>query len=196
MAEENKDMKEQELKQETKPKVEEKIVDKNNKKNKEKAESMDKERKMTWILVGFLVVLLFGAIFLAVSNGGISFDSVQSYTTTVIEHKTTENGENKTVKVTCDIEANPKEVDQQLVNESVQSVVESFSYEQLTGDNAMDSLKSSIITELQKQVGFENVSSIYLSEYDTNYKGNDNGSVSESQEQRSKNMKGLFKNMN
>lgn len=166
----------------------------NNNKNI-KVESTDNNRRMTWILIGFLVVLLFGVIYVALVNTDFSFDSVQSYTSTVIEHKITESGENKTVKVTCDIEANPKSVNQKQVDESVQSVVENYSYEQLTGDNAMDDLKNSIITELQKQVGFENVSSIYLSEYDTNYSGNENSEYMEGQEQRNQNMKGLFKNM-
>lgn len=194
MAEENNNIKNKETRQE----VEEKNVNKNKKnsmQSKNKIESTDKERKTTWILIGFLIVLLFAAVYLAFSSGTFTFDTVQSYSTTVIADKTTESGENKTVKVTCDIEANPKEVDQKSVDESVQSVVEKYSYEQLTGDNAMDSLKNSIITELQKQVGFENVSSIYLSEYDTDYSGNGNSQYSEGQEQRNRNMKGLFPNM-
>lgn len=185
MAEEDKNILEQE-------KIEEPNKDDDTGINTEPAVN---DRKMTWIFVGFLVVLLLGVIYLAFTNSNLALDEVQTYSTTVIDHKITEDGTNKTVKVTCDIDANSKAVDQKQVDESVQSIVENYSYEQLTDDNAMDSLKSSIITELQKQVGFENVSAIYISEYDTNYSGGDDNYTA-GQEQRNNNMKGLFKKMN
>lgn len=166
-----------------------------NNKSKGKSDTSEKDRKITLIFVGFLIILLLGVIYVAFLSSGITFDSSQTYTATVVQDKTTADGSSKTVKVTCDIEANPNEVDQKQVQESVQTIVDEYTYEELTGDNAMDNLKNSIMTELQKHVGFENVTSIYLAEYDTNYSGKKEGGYAKGQEQRNENMKGLFKNM-
>ncbi len=158
------------------------------------AKQNTEKNRSTMLVVLFLVALLI-LVFIFTISGGISFETAQSFETTVAVQAPTKDGEYKTVTATYNIEVNDKEINKGQVDEIIRGSMEEFTYEDYTGDDALENLKSQVSSDLENEVGFGNVTGVYISEYAT---GNVTPStdVEKSQENRNGIMKGLFKNMN
>ncbi len=153
------------------------------------------KNRSTALVVLFLIALLI-LVFIFTIGGGISFDTAQNFKTTVSVQAPTAEGDYKTVTATYSIEVNNKDINKGQVNEIIRGSMESFTYEDYTqGDDSLENLKQKVSDDLENEVGFGNVTGVYISDYAT-------GSVppsskeQESQESRNGIMKGLFKNIN
>ncbi len=167
----------------------------NSNKNKNNNNDIKKNTdRMTYIIIAILMMLLIGALIFAFSSG-ITFNTVSVYQTTITQSKVKEDGTPKTVTATYNVEVNGSEVTKQEVESVLVDTMNGFTYEEFTGDNAMENLKDSAMANLQSQFGHENVTDIYLSDYNANSSGDESIS-SQQTEKRNGIMGGLFKNMN
>ncbi len=155
--------------------------------------SADKNRS-TRLVILFLIALLI-LVFIFTISGGISFDTTQNFETTVSVQAPTEDGDYKTVTATYSIEVNDNDINKGQVDEIIRNSMETFTYEEFTGDNALVNLKYKVSEDLENEVGFGNVTGVYISDYATGTVPA-KSDVEQSQEDRNEIMQGLFKNMN
>lgn len=149
----------------------------------------------TTVLIVALSLILVIAIFFAF-NSDFSFSSVGTITTTVVESKMTDDGETRNVKATYSVDVDKSKVTNEDVQRVATETMSSFTYDQLTGDNAMENLKDATRNNLEMEFGMDSIEGVYLSEFNTNAPEESSSGVSESQERRNEIMKGLFPNMN
>ncbi len=154
-----------------------------------------KNDRMTMTIIALLIILLIAAVMLAVTNG-VSMGSVSTYNTTITQQKILEDGSFKNVTASFSVEVEGTQVSKSDVEAVLFETMESFTYEEFTGDNAMENLKASSKAVLSRQFGDANIKSIYITDYNTNAKSTDYGASTESIERRNSIMKGLFQNMN
>ncbi len=164
--------------------------------NKNNKNSVDKNtNRMTMIIVFLLTLLLILALVFAFSQG-ITLESTTTYTTTITQSKVKEDGVPKTVTVTYNVEVDGTEVPKEDVEAVLVETMNDFTYEEFTGDNAMENLKTSAMANMEKRFGGGTITSIYVSDYNADA-GNASGENvnTESVENRNGIMKGLFKGM-
>ncbi len=155
----------------------------------------NKEKNRSTMLVILFLLALLMLVFIFTMSNGISFDTDQSFETTVSVQAPTEEGDYKTITATYSIEVNDKDINKGQVDEIIRNSMEEFTYEEFTGDDALENLKLQVSQDLEDEVGFGNVNGVYILDYAT-------GTVppksdyEASQENRNEIMKGLFKNMN
>ncbi len=152
--------------------------------------------RMTVIIVLLLLTLLIGALVFAFSSD-ITFESISTYTSTIIQPKVKEDGTQKTVSATYNVEVDSNEVSKKEVEAVLNDTMEGFTYEEFTGDNAMENLKESAMANLKAEFGQENVKDIYISDFNANISAAEiQGATNESVEKRNGIMGGLFKQIN
>ncbi len=166
-----------------------------NNKNKSKSNAEKNTNRMTIIIVVLLTVLLILALVFAFSQG-ITFEATTTYTTTITQSKVREDGTPKTVTVTYNVEVDGTDVPKDEVEAVLVETMNDFSYEEFTGDNAIENLKTSAMANMDKRFGGGNVTSIYVSDYNADAPITNGENVNtESVENRNGIMKGLFKGM-
>ncbi len=156
-----------------------------------------KADKMTYIIIALLFLLLVSALIFAFTSG-ISFSSTSSYTLDVNQKKTKDDGETyRNVTATYNVEVNSNKVSKKDVESVIYETMDKFSYEDITGEDALQNLKDQAKKNLERQFGEENVDNIYISDFNANSSNTNYGiTSSESHKQRNKIMGGLFPNMN
>ncbi len=151
--------------------------------------------RMTILIIVFLVVLLIGAIYFTFSSG-ISFVTMDTYVTSITQSKVSDDGTPKTVTATYNVEVDSVEVSKKEVEAVLVETMNDFTYEEFTGDDAMENLKTSASANLEQRFGGENIGEIYISDYNANVPLNSGENVNtESIESRNGIMNGLFKSM-
>ncbi len=153
--------------------------------------------RMTIIIVAILLALLIGALVFAFSSD-ITFESISIYKTTITQPKVREDGTQKTVTATYNVEVDSNAVSKQEVEAVLAETMDGFTYEEFTGDNAMENLKESAMANLEAEFGQENIKDIYISDYNANLSAAQEqaqGATTESVEKRNGIMGGLFKKM-
>ncbi len=156
-------------------------------------QNADKSRT-TLLVILFLVALLM-LVFIFTISGGISFDTEQQFKTTVSVQAPTQDGDRKAVTATYNIEVNDKDITKGQVDQIIRSSMETFTYEDFTGDNALENLKAKVSEDLEDEVGYGNVTGVYISDYITGPVP-PKSDVEQSKEDRNGIMQGLFQNMN
>ncbi len=153
------------------------------------------KNRSTMLVVLFLFALLI-LVFIFTMSGGIDFSTSQNFKTTVSVQAQTNEGDYKTVTATYSIEVNDNDINKGQVDMIIRESMESFTYEDYTqGDDSLENLKQKVSDDLENEVGFGNVTGVYISDYATGG-APPTTAVQESQENRNGIMKGLFKNIN
>ncbi len=151
--------------------------------------------RVTILIIVFLLGLLIAAIYFTFSEG-ISFVTMDTYVTTITQSKVKDDGTPKTVTATYNVEVDSLEVSKDEVESVLIETMNDFTYEEFTGDDAMENLKTSAMANLEQRFGGENVGEVYISDYNANVPLNSGQNVNtESVESRNTIMNGLFKGM-
>ncbi len=160
--------------------------------NKKKNEEGKKDNAV--LIIAFLVILLGIALYF-VFYDSVKIESTQSLKLTVQQDMTTADGQTRIVQATYNLDITKDNFSKSEVENTIRESMASFTYEEITGDDAVENLKDKVKYDLEGIVGVGNVGDVYITDFTTDALKNDYNASAQWEQRSNGIMNGLFENI-